>query len=248
LTPELVAKITKEAHRQNLKVWSHAIIFPSKPGDAVKVGVDVISHSVDLLYELESKIPNTTDERPPNYYRNIDWNRFPVDSPAITSLLRDMRKCGTLLDATVAHTLTRFVFRQLARLEAERAIKDPQRMGDWTFGVTKRAHRMGVLVVTGSDFQEAPRIEDFPNVHFEMELLVTKCGFTPLEAITAATRNGAIALGIQNSFGTISKGKVADLVILSADPGKDITSTRKIVCVVKGGKLHKREKVVLPAT
>jgi imidazolonepropionase-like amidohydrolase len=119
---------------------------------------------------------------------------------------------------------------------------------NWTFGIVKRAHEFGIPLVAGTDFQEHPESQDFPNIHTELELLVTKCGLTPLEAITAATRNGAIILGIQNSYGTIAKGKVADLVILIADPSADIRNTTKIVYVIKGGKVHKREKVVMPAT
>ncbi|MCA1626264.1 MAG: amidohydrolase family protein [Acidobacteria bacterium] len=248
LSPEVVARITKEAHRQGLKVWSHAIIFPSKPSDAVSAGVDVISHSVDLLYEFLKDIPKTTDTRPKDFYKNIDWDKFPIESPIIAALFRRMKKQGTILDATVTHTHTRFVLRQLARPEAERTIRDPQWMDDFTFGVTRRAHELGVLLVAGTDFQEAPRNQDFPNIHTELELLVTKCGLTPIEAITTATRNGAIALGIEKSYGTIARGKIADLVILSADPSIDIGNTTKIVYVIKGGKLHKREKVSMPAT
>lgn len=80
-----------------------------------------------------------------------------------------------------------------------------------------------------------------------MELLVTKCGLTPIEAITTATRNGATVLGIEKSYGTIAKGKIADLVILSDNPSIDIRNTTKIVYVVKGGIVHKREKVIMPA-
>ena len=54
-------------------------------------------------------------------------------------------------------------------------------------------------------------------------------------------RNGAQVLGISKSFGTIAAGKVADMVILSADPSADIRNTTKIVYVVKGGKPHKRD-------
>ena len=81
-----------------------------------------------------------------------------------------------------------------------------------------------------------------------MELLVMKAGITPLKAITAATRKGARILGIEDSYGTIAKGKVADLVVLSADPSTDIKNTTKIIYVIKGGALHKWEKTVMPAT
>jgi ketosteroid isomerase-like protein len=76
-----------------------------------------------------------------------------------------------------------------------------------------------------------------------MELLVTKAGMTPLEAITAATLNGARVLGISDRFGTIERGKMADLVVLTADPAADIKNTTSIVYVIKGGKLHRREGV-----
>jgi imidazolonepropionase-like amidohydrolase len=118
---------------------------------------------------------------------------------------------------------------------------------NWTYGITRRAHQFGIPIVAGTDFSEHPESQDFPNIHIEMELLVSKCGLTPLEAITTATRNGATALGIEKSYGTVTKGKTADLVILSADPSADIRNTTKILYVIKGGRAHKREKVTVPA-
>src|SRR5437763_1393930 len=49
LSPDIIARIVREAHAQGLRVWSHATIFPARPSDAVAAGVDVISHSL-LLY------------------------------------------------------------------------------------------------------------------------------------------------------------------------------------------------------
>jgi ketosteroid isomerase-like protein len=76
-----------------------------------------------------------------------------------------------------------------------------------------------------------------------MELLVKEVGLTPLEAITAATRNGAQVLGVSDSYGTIAPGKMADLVVLTADPSADIRNTTKIAFVIKGGVVHKRKSV-----
>lgn len=251
LSPQLVAKITKGAHREGLRVWSHAAIFPSKPGDAVAAGVDVISHSVDVAYETLEKMPASTQEAIKVGYRALKWESINVDSPAITALLKRMSRRGIMLDDTVIHTHLRLVpalmNRESARPEAERKAGLPSLVDNWAFDVTRRAHQLGVLIVAGTDFQEQPRTQDLPNIHTEMELLVSKCGFTPLEAITAATHNGAKALGLQNLYGTITKGKVADLIVLSADPSRDILNTTRILYVVKGGKLHKREKVTMPA-
>ncbi len=249
LPPDIVRKITKEAHRQNLKVWSHATIFPSKPSDAVAAGVDVVSHSVMIVFELEDKLPEVSDKFS---YRFVNWKNVSVDSPAITALLRQMRKRGTILDDTIIHT----ALRQIPGIvRAEAALPEEKRLSgyaaaveNWTYAITKRAHELGIPLVAGTDFSEHPESQDFPNIHTAMELLVTKCGLTPLEAITTATLNGAMALGIEKSYGTITKGKIADLVILSADPSADIRNTTKMTYVIKGGKLHKREKVIMPAT
>lgn len=70
--------------------------------------------------------------------------------------------------------------------------------------------------------------------------MVTKAGLTPIEAITAATGNGARVLGIADSYGTISPGRIADLVVLNADPSLDIRNTTQIAYVFKGGIPRKR--------
>lgn len=249
LPPETVAKITKEAHRQGLKVWSHATIFPSKPSDAVRAGVDVISHNNYLVWELVKDIPAISDKAGNNM---VGWTKVSVDAPAMTALLRQMRKKGTVLDDTAVWAKFRLVpaieRAEAAKPEVERTPGLAAAIENWTFGIVKRAHEFGIPLVAGTDFQEHPESQDFPNIHTELELLVTRCGLTPLEAITAATRNGAMVLGTQNSYGTVAKGKTADLVILSADPSADIRNTTKILYVIKGGRVHKREKVNMPAT
>ncbi len=69
--------------------------------------------------------------------------------------------------------------------------------------------------------------------HLELQLL-NEAGLTPLQAITVATKNGADALQL-NDYGTIENGKVADLLVLDADPTVDIKNTRKIFAVYKSG-------------
>lgn len=76
-----------------------------------------------------------------------------------------------------------------------------------------------------------------PSIHDELELLVTRAGLSPLEAITAATGTGAKILGIDGVSGTIAIGKRADVVVLAADPTVDIRNTRRIAHVLKGGHL-----------
>lgn len=95
-------------------------------------------------------------------------------------------------------------------------------------------HRAGVSFMTGTDLSGAYVFAGF-SVHHEMELLV-QAGFTPMEALQAATRNPAQFLGEENSAGTVEVGKFADLVILDADPLRDIRNTLRISAVVREGR------------
>ena len=83
-------------------------------------------------------------------------------------------------------------------------------------------------------------------IHRELEELVA-IGFAPLEAIEAATRRGARALGLDEDFGSVAPGRRADLVVLDGDPLADITATRRIRHVVQDGLVVVREgALVLP--
>ncbi len=73
--------------------------------------------------------------------------------------------------------------------------------------------------------------------HWEMELFV-QGGFTPLDAIQVATINGATYHGLGDNLGSIEAGKLADLIIMSANPLNDIRNTREIVYVMKNGVLY----------
>jgi len=94
-------------------------------------------------------------------------------------------------------------------------------------------HRAGVMFMTGTDLSGAYVFAGF-SVHHEMELFV-QAGFSPLEALQAATRNPAIFLGEEDAEGTVEPGKVANLVLLEADPLKDIRNTQRIDGVVLNG-------------
>jgi len=98
-------------------------------------------------------------------------------------------------------------------------------------------HRAGVEFLAGTD--TGPGTPALPGIslHDELELLV-ESGFTPMEALQAATRNPARYLGKLQEMGTIEPGKLADLVLLDANPLDDIRNTRKISLVVLRGQIR----------
>lgn len=94
--------------------------------------------------------------------------------------------------------------------------------------------RAGGAVATGSDAANQLLIPGF-SLHEEMALLVA-AGLTPLEAITAATRRGGQLLSA-DSLGLVTPGKVADLVVLNANPLHSIAATRNIAWVMSRGRI-----------
>jgi hypothetical protein len=101
--------------------------------------------------------------------------------------------------------------------------------------------KAGVGILAGTDTSNPYCMPGF-SLHDELGLLV-KAGLTPMEALQAATLNPARFLGTEKDFGTIEAGKVADLVLLDANPLDDIANTKKIVSVIYGGKLFSRAEI-----
>jgi imidazolonepropionase-like amidohydrolase len=97
----------------------------------------------------------------------------------------------------------------------------------------------GVRIMAGSDVAV---LNIFPGatLHDELELFVDSVGMTPMEALVSATRSPAEWLGLADAVGTIQVGKIADLVLLDADPLADISNTKRIAAVVLRGTYYDR--------
>jgi imidazolonepropionase-like amidohydrolase len=96
---------------------------------------------------------------------------------------------------------------------------------------------LGVELLIGSD---AAVLNIYPgySLHDEMALFVRELGMTPAEVIERATRRSAKFLGISDQTGTVEQGKMADLVLLDANPLNDIRNTKRIVAVILRGTLY----------
>jgi imidazolonepropionase-like amidohydrolase len=105
--------------------------------------------------------------------------------------------------------------------------------------VVKAMHDVGIQFLAGTD--TAPGVYIFPgfSLHEELQRFVA-AGFTPLEALQTATLNPARFLGMDDRLGTVTKGKLADLVLLDANPLDDIRNTQKIDAVIVNGRYLSR--------
>ncbi len=103
--------------------------------------------------------------------------------------------------------------------------------------VVKEMNRVGVTLMAGTD-TSIRRVPGF-TLHDELLELV-QSGLTPLQALQAATLNPAVIMKRPDDFGSVSAGKIADLILLDANPLDDIRNTRRITAVVFGGRLLRR--------
>ncbi|MEZ6097107.1 MAG: amidohydrolase family protein [Pirellulaceae bacterium] len=118
--------------------------------------------------------------------------------------------------------------------------KHNQRIFEFNRRLIKPLHDAGVPLLAGTDCLNPFCLPGF-SLHDELELLV-EAGLSPTESLRTATINPAIFLGKTDSHGSIEPGKVADLVLLDANPLENIGSTRKIHAVVLNGRLITNEQ------
>ena len=218
LSGPLAARIAAESKRQGMRTVAHATTFPGRPLELVQGGVNMLAHAPYLVWE--GSAPNDSFA----LRARGDFLGVPASSPAIEQLLIRMRDRGTMLNPTV------WVFDGSQPPDSVSKVRAP-----WMYAVTKRAAQLGVPIVAGTDGLFGIASDSLPTLHRELELLVSGAGLSPAQALTAATLNGARAIGVADQTGTIVVGKAADLVLLDADPLADIRNTRRIAAVIKNG-------------
>ncbi len=216
LDPGTVGKIVTEAKRQGLLVWGHAWLQQSKPSDLITAGVSPLSHAPLLLYETMDSIPAAWRH---GYHDDKFWDDHIHADPA---MLSSMKVHHTILDATL------LTYERLGTQDSSHRYILPI-----VRRLTAQAYKAGVTICTGTDDDQEVFVQG------EMEALVKDAGLSNADALIAATRNGALALGIESTTGTIEAGKTADMVVLDKNPLDDIDNVKSVYLVVKAGKIYK---------
>jgi imidazolonepropionase-like amidohydrolase len=235
LPAALVAKIVREAHRQGMQAWAHSMVFPTTPREVIDAKPDVVSHIGYFGYQAMEKRPQKYQDR----------EKFPIDPAPFAngdnkemSILFDlMKEQKIILDAT------NYVYETIEQMRArdpEHAPPPPFCSSKLAELLTAQAYKHGVLISAGTD-TPAPWEEPYSAVQGEIEILVRKCGMTPMDAIRSATLISAMSMGQQNDMGTLEPGKLANIVFLSANPLDDIGGVRQVVSTVKRGVQYPRK-------
>jgi imidazolonepropionase-like amidohydrolase len=98
-------------------------------------------------------------------------------------------------------------------------------------GFVRRLHGLGAKIVVGTD-----AVDDFGDYALGLELLV-KAGMTPTEAIIAGTQRAAEAIGLGDAIGTLSPGRIADLIVVAGDATVELSGLRKPRLVMQAGRV-----------
>ena len=253
MKPELVPFLTKYAHERGLRVSGH-IPAGMRAENAVDAGYDEIQHVNMLMLNF---MPDVTDTRTPARFtepakRGADLD---LNSPEVRAFFEKLRAKNIVVDPTVATFEMIFVARagrmtptyaaiahrlppQVQRGMLTGGLPVPEGMDERYLAsfakmveIVGALHRAGVTVVAGTD-----EMAGFA-LHRELELYV-QAGIPPAEVLRIATLVPAQVLKREKDLGTIEPGKLADFIIVDGDPTKNISDVRKVVKVVKDGKVY----------
>ncbi len=243
LKPEVMKAIVDEAHNLGLKAYVHAPVLEYAK-EALRAGVDGLVHAV-ISDPIDEEFIRLMKERKAAY----------IATHAIFEAAGDI--------GAWARRAAAFDERKLIAKEIFDAGLSPSTVKHWEekwnnvayaknrFPIMranlKRLWDAGVLVVAGSDTGNSGA-GTLLGLSSQLELaLLVEAGLTPQQAIQSATVNAARMVGREKDFGTIEAGKLADLLLLDADPLSDIRNVRHIYRIVKGGTVYEQSELLRAA-
>jgi imidazolonepropionase-like amidohydrolase len=224
-SPEAQKAIVEEAHRAGLIAQSHTMTVESLR-QAIEAGVEMMQH---CTMTGPTPIPESTIKL------MLDKHVFCAIQPRTNRRMQlDLKKAESALPGL--HAKERI---QVQHENEVRLIKAGVPILLATDGGTIDPDFAAQLGPDG----RIDRLTEFGEGQFVWFQAMTEKGMTPMAAILAATRNIAAAYHKLDELGTVEKGKLADLVVLDADPLQDIGNIRKTTFIMKDGQVVDRDKL-----
>lgn len=218
---EVYSAIIDEAHKKGLRMAVHVV----KLADAkavLRLGADVIAHSVrdtELDDESIALLKKTGAFYIPTFMREVSTFAY-GDQPAFLKdpfLLKDVDQAelARAQDPKFQESMRSNKGAQWYKEHLDVAMRN-----------MKKLLSTGVPIAMGTDTGPPQRFQGYFE-HLELEYMV-KAGMTPMQALVSATGTAAKCLKSADQFGTLEKGKWADLIVLTGNPLEDIRNTRKV--------------------
>lgn len=252
MKPELVPVLAKYAHERGLRVSGH-IPAGMTASQAIDAGYDEIQH-INMLFL--NFWPDVKETRTPARFTEVAKRAADIDikSAEVQAFIKKLRDHNIAVDPTVTGFEVMFTARagtlspsfamiadrlppSIRRSLLSGGLPVPEGMDERYRASFRKMldfigemHRAGVTIMAGTD--------DLPGftLHRELELYV-QAGIPPVEVLRLATLTPARVLNREKDLGTIAPGKLADFVLLDGDPTVNISDVRRVVTVVKGGRV-----------
>jgi imidazolonepropionase-like amidohydrolase len=234
LPEDLLEKIIRYYHSKGVRIIIH-VSNEHNAIEAIYAGADTLAHPIIQAPMSEE------------YVRMMSVKHVPtISTLTIGENYSRLAEHPEYLDQPLYRDTLEAAERQMLKTE-ESAKQKENRWAAWMKVMTpvaqdnmKRLNDVGKdIVAAGTDQTSGPAL------HRELELLVG-AGISPADTIVIATRNAARALGKLDELGTIEAGKLADMVLLKADPTRNIDNAKQVDTVIKNGQVIDRAKLDLP--
>ena len=168
-----------------------------------------------------------------NTIEHCGWAKPDGSSGYDPQLVERMAEQATTVGQTVAGINRNNLLRGFVRSESDRQRLLGQLHNDWQTWREIRA--AGVRTMLSSD--AGVRMTPFKDIYLSLQFYSLMMDATPLETLRAVTQASAEGLGLADRVGTVEVGKVADLLVLDADPLADLENVRRVHAVVKEGSI-----------
>ena len=250
--PDLVPVIAEETHKRGMRLSGHVVRGLSTQA-AVSLGYDEINHIAFLVSTFYPESLYLPRMRAYSQVAARVLPTFDVDAPRVTELIDFLRSHHTVVDPTLGafHSGTRLpdgshpvMGRTIAWLppvlqrDYLAAPSSPEdvaraRAGDMNYArIVKRLYDAGVTIVAGTDFPLGLPLQG------ELEIY-ERAGIPAPAVLQIATITAARVMKQDKDYGSISVGKVADLVIIDGKPAERISDIRRTVQVVRAGRVYR---------
>ncbi|MEP6491241.1 MAG: amidohydrolase family protein [bacterium] len=230
--PDLVPTFAAEAHKRGMRLSGHIPRGLSVPA-AVELGFDEVNHAAFLFstfFQDSLYVPTM------RAYSLVATNVAPtvdVDGKPMTDLIDFLKRKNTVIDGTFSVWITSAGSNVAAAVGA--GVSSNAEKSDANYlRLLRRLYDAGVTLVPGTD--------NFGSITFDMELeLYEKAGIPAPAVLQIATIGSARVMKDDKDYGSVTVGKIADVIVINGKPAEHVSDVRKVEQVIRAGRLYDAE-------
>ncbi len=232
--PDLIPTVAAEAHKRGMRLSGH-IPRGLTVADAVQLGFDEVNHAAFLFSSFYQDSLYVPTMRAYSAVATAVAPNIDVDGPAMTQLIDVLKRHGTVVDGTFSVWITS-AGTGIGQAVGAGVSADAQKADANYMRLLKRLYDAGIPLVAGTD--------NFGSSSYDTELeLYEKAGITAPTVLQIATIGAARVMKDDKDYGSLTAGKVADIIIVNGRPFDHISDVRKVETVVRAGRVYDAQEI-----